>query len=99
MGEAEVEGDVGDGGIGRSLRQAGVQLGEAHIEQHLRDRQAEVTAEAELQRADADAGRAGELRQIERLAGIVGQMVARRAERARQPLSRPENVWIASDRP
>ena len=48
-----------------------------------------MTAEAELERADADAGDAGELREIERLASIVLEMVARDAQCARQTLGPP----------
>ena len=89
MGEAEIEGDLGDGDIRRSLREPGVQSSEAHVEQHLRDRYAEVAAEAELERADADPGRAGELRQVERLTGIFRKMIPRGAQCTRQTLGLP----------
>ncbi|GAA0008229.1 hypothetical protein BRDID11002_82360 [Bradyrhizobium diazoefficiens] len=48
-----------------------------------------MTAEAELERADADPGGAGKLRKVERLAGIVRKTVPRDAKRTRQTLGLP----------
>jgi hypothetical protein len=50
MREAEIEGDVGDGRIERGPAELPVKIGQADIEQHLRNRYAEMAAEAELKR-------------------------------------------------
>lgn len=66
-----------------------METSKAHIEQHLRNRHPEVTAEAKLERADADAGRASELHEVERLIGVFRKMIARGAECARQTFGFP----------
>lgn len=45
--------------------------------------------DTELERADANAGRTGELRKIERLTSIFREIVPRDAERARQAFGLP----------
>src|SRR5215831_4588679 len=87
MREAEIEGDVGDRGLGHCLREPRVEIGKTDVEQHLRDRQAKMPAEAELKRANADAGATCELDEIKRLTGIGREAIPRGAQGARQPLS------------
>src|ERR1700751_592838 len=67
MGEAENEGDVGDARNWRGGFELRVELRQADVQQHVRDRRAEMALEAELQRTDADAGSGCELREGERL--------------------------------
>ena len=76
MGEAEIEGYVDDAGIGRGRHEPGIELRQAKIQQHLRDRHPEMALKAELQRADADAGSVRKLHQIERIGGMCRKAVA-----------------------
>src|SRR5690349_3005421 len=77
MGEAEIEGDVDDARIRRRALEPRVEMREPKLEQHLRDRHSEMAAEAELQRANADAGGLGKRREIERLGGAGFDMIPR----------------------
>src|ERR1700733_15488565 len=61
---------------------------QADLQQHLRDRGAEMALEAELQRADADAGCSRQLREMERLGGMGMEAIARPSQRAGQGLAR-----------
>lgn len=87
MGEAEIESDIDDACIGRCRRQPRIELGQAKIEQHLRDRHPEMALKAELQRADADAGGARKLHQVKRIGCMRRKTIPRPPQRLRQCLA------------
>src|SRR5882724_3352272 len=83
MGKAEVECNIDDPFVRPRGLQPRVELGEADVEQHVRDGGAEVTAEAKLQRADTGAGDPGEFGKIQRLGRPHLQIISRPLQRRR----------------
>src|SRR5579862_5002473 len=89
MREAEIEGDVDDARVGGGAPELRVEMRQADIQQHVRDRGAEMALEPELQRADTDAGDGRELREVERVCGMGVEAFPRPPQRAGQARALP----------
>ena len=83
MGEAEIEGEIDDALVGPRRLQPDIELCEPDVLEHRGDRGAEMTAKAELQRANAGPSNICKLFEIERLGSLRLQPDARPPERRR----------------